>query len=133
MMRIAVILASLALAGCGAEGSQAQAVDAGTEFTLAQGATASVKAADVKLRFVSVIEDSRCPRDTTCVWAGEVRVQLEIQEPSRAESPVEVLLGSSSIVGAYRVTLVRVEPEPVSTSRISPQDYRVTLVIEKES
>ena len=64
----------------------------------------------MKVRFVAVTEDSRCPRDVTCIWAGEVKVQLEIQESSKAASKVEILEGASTVAGAYRVTVVRVEP-----------------------
>jgi hypothetical protein len=86
-----------------------------------------VKAAKMEVRFVAVTEDSRCPRDVTCIWAGEVKVQLEILETAKAASQVEVLEGGSTVAGEYRVTLVRVEPQPMSTARIAPQDYRATL------
>ena len=85
----------------------------------------------MKVRFVAVTEDSRCPRDATCIWAGEVKVQLEIQQSSQVASQVEILEGGSTVAGVYRVTLVRVEPQPVSTARIAPQDYRATLKIDK--
>jgi hypothetical protein len=132
MTRIAAILTCLALAGCGAAPAQDwQAVDPGAEVTLAPGATASVKTAGMTVRFVAVSEDSRCPRDTTCVWAGEVKVQFEIREPSKAATRVEILEGGSGVAGEFRVTLVRVEPQPSSTARIAPQDYRATLKIDK--
>jgi hypothetical protein len=123
----------LALAGCGASSSsqKTQAVDPGAEVSLAHGATASVTGTDLQVRFVAVTEDSRCPRDTTCVWAGEVKVQLEIAEGSQKSSQVELREGEHAAAGAYRVTLVRVEPQPVSTARIAPQDYRATLKLDK--
>ena len=83
------------------------------------------------MRFVAVTEDSRCPRDVTCVWAGQVKIQLEIHESSKAASMVEVLEGGSTDAGDYRVTLVGVEPQPLSTVKIAPQDYRATLKIDK--
>jgi hypothetical protein len=85
----------------------------------------------VKVRFVAVTEDSRCPRDVTCVWAGEVKVQLEIQV-AKVASQAEMLEGGSTVAGAYRVTLVKVEPQPVSTVKIAPQDYRATLAIDAQ-
>ncbi|HKE96834.1 MAG TPA: hypothetical protein VKB34_21180 [Povalibacter sp.] len=130
---LAAILTLLALAGCGAARSQeSQAVDLGAEVTLAPGATAAVKAAGMKVRFVAVTEDSRCPRDTTCVWAGEVKVQIEIQQSSHSAPPVEMLEGGTTQAGGYRVTLVRVEPQPVSTTRIAPQEYRATLRVDND-
>ena len=132
MTPLAALLTCLALAGCGASPSQeTQAVDLGAEVTLAHGATASVSGTGLKVRFVAVTEDSRCPRDTTCVWAGEVRVQLEILESSKDASQVELREGEHTDAGACRVTLVRVEPQPVSTARIAQQDYRATLKLDK--
>ena len=127
MTRLAVILMCLALATCGADASQTQAIDLGAEVTLAPGATVSVKSAKLKVRFVAVIEDSRCPRGLTCVWAGEVKVSLAIQESSKAEALVEIVEGGSTVAGGYRVTLVRVVPAPANGMNIVPQDYRVTL------
>ena len=132
MTRLAAILTLLALAGCGtAPAAKSQAVDLGAEATLAPGATASVNTTQFKVRFVAVTEDSRCPRDVTCIWAGQVKVQFEVQEATKSASPVELLEGGNSVVGTYRVTLVRVEPAPRSTARIVPQDYRATIVVEK--
>ncbi len=82
------------------------------------------------MQFIAVTEDSRCPRDVTCIWAGEVKVQLEIHESGKAASQIEILEGGSTVAGEYRVTLVRVEPQPMSTARIAPQDYRATLKID---
>ena len=134
MTRLAAILTFLALAGCApAPAAKSQAVDLGAEVTLAPGATTSVNGAELKVRFVSVTEDSRCPRDVTCIWAGEVKVQFEVQESAKIASPVEIVEGGNSDVGAYRVKLVRVEPAPRSTAQIAPQDYRATIVVEKTS
>jgi hypothetical protein len=90
-----------------------------------------VKTTGLTLRFVAVTEDSRCPRDLTCVWAGEVRALLEIRESSRAASRLELLEGGSTVAGGCRVTLVRVEPQPTSTAKIAAQDYRATLKLDK--
>ena len=32
----------------------------------------------LKIRFISVVEDSRCPMNARCVWAGRARIKLEI-------------------------------------------------------
>jgi hypothetical protein len=131
MIRLAAILMSVVVACCGAAPSQElRSVELGAQFTLAPGTSVSVKAAKMEVRFVAVTEDSRCPRDVTCIWAGEVKVQLEILETAKAASQVEVLEGGSTVAGEYRVTLVRVEPQPMSTARIAPQDYRAALKID---
>src|SRR3954470_19153597 len=110
MIRLVAILTCLALVGCGTASSRENAVDLGAPITLAPGETASVNGAGMKLRFVAVTEDSRCPRDLNCIWAGQVRAQFVIQQ-SRATLLVEILEGESTVAsGGYRVTLVQVEP-----------------------
>lgn len=132
MIRVAAILTCLAMTACGAAPSrELRAIDPGAEVTLAPATTVSVKSAGMTVRFVAVTEDSRCPRDVTCIWAGEVKVQLEIRRSSQGASQVEILEGGKTDAGDYRVTLVRVEPRPTSTARIAPQDYRATLKIDK--
>ena len=130
----AVILLCLALAGCCPQraSQQTQSAELGAEVTLAPGAAVSVKAATLTVRFVAVTEDSRCPRDVTCVWQGEVKVRLEIQASSKASSEVEVLGGGSSVVGAYRVTVVESWAGGHEHGQnIAPQNYRATLKIDR--
>ncbi len=31
------------------------------------------------LKFISVLEDSRCPEDVNCVWAGNAKVQIKLR------------------------------------------------------
>jgi hypothetical protein len=127
MIRRAVILFCLALPGCAA--TPQQIVEPGAEITLAPGATVAVKGKGIKVRFVAVTQDSRCPKDTTCIWAGEVKAQLDILKISQTWQ-IELPEGGNTVIDDLRVTLVRVEPQPTSTARIAPQDYRATLKID---
>ena len=133
MKHLVALLACLALAGCGAASNpEAKTIDLGAEITLAPGVAVAVKTTGMTVRFVAVTEDSRCARDTTCVWAGEVRALLEIHQSSQAASRLELTEGSSTVAGGCRVTLMRVEPQPTSTARIAPQDYRATLQFDQQ-
>jgi hypothetical protein len=133
MIRFAAVLMCLALASCSsAPAQEPPAAELGAEITLSPGTSANVKSAEMKVRFVAVTEDSRCPRDVTCIWAGEVKVQLEFQT-EQGVSRVEIVEGRSAEVGSYRVTIVRVEPQPVSTVKIAAPDYRVTLKVDSSA
>ena len=125
MLRRAAILLCLVLPGCAAAPPQ-QTIDPGVEFTLAPGETAAVNGTGVRIRFVAVTLDSRCPKDTTCIWAGEVKAQIDVLKISQVWQ-VEIPEGGSTSVDERRVTLVRIEPPLMSTARIAPQDYRATL------
>lgn len=125
MIRRLAILFCLALPACAATPQQ-QVVDPGVEFTLAPGEMAAVQGTGVKIRFVAVTQDSRCPKDTTCIWAGEVKAQIDVLKITQTWQ-VELPEGGNTAVDGRRVTLVRIEPQPVSTAKLAPQDYRATL------
>jgi hypothetical protein len=67
-------------------------VIAGEEFTLAVGDSARIGDSELVLMFDGVSEDSRCPRNVTCVWEGNARVRLKLREYSHMDArAVEVL------------------------------------------
>lgn len=74
---------------------------------------------------LEVVEDSRCPTEVQCVWAGRVvvttRITLaggskEVVGPYELGKPVQVADGA--------VTLVAVAPAKTAGATIAPADYR---------
>src|ERR1043166_5255821 len=47
-------------------------------ITLKRGQQKRAANGEVILKFISVTEDSRCPTDTNCIWAGNAKVQVRI-------------------------------------------------------
>ena len=119
-----------ALASCGASNSPLS-MELGTEVTLSPGASAAFKPADIVVEFVGVAADSRCPRDVTCMWAGEVKAIFSIRNARQPPARHEIVEGKYASSGEYRITLVRVLPEPVASTRIPPENYRATLLLQK--
>jgi len=50
----------------------------GEEFELAVHQTAQISAEKISVTFQEVLEDSRCPVDVTCIWAGLAEVSLQV-------------------------------------------------------
>jgi hypothetical protein len=50
----------------------------GVAFSLPVGKTAVVKGSGTRIIFNKVREDSRCPSDVTCVWAGDAKIEITI-------------------------------------------------------
>ena len=128
-----MIAACLAMAACGNKVAtpSGEKIPLGREFTLAVGQSAVV-GDDVRLTLKSVTDDSRCPVDVTCVWEGDAKVMVEVITPSpRAQHELHTSAreGGEAKHGAYRVTLVKLEPAPRSTVTISSSDYRATFVV----
>ena len=130
-----VIAVCMATSACGdGVGSPSGApVPLGREFTLAVGESALVGDTGLRLSLKGVAEDSRCPVDVQCVWEGDATVSIDV---ARAPSPrAEYELHTSGRFeseirhGAYRISLVRLEPAPRSGEVPSPRDYRATLLV----
>jgi hypothetical protein len=92
-----------------------------------------------KIKFVSVPEDSRCPKGVNCIWAGNVRVLLHVSKAKSKPVKVELNLnprdfpdGEAANYGNYKLKLKSVEPYPVDGQQFAVRDYRVTLSISKK-
>jgi len=72
-----------------------------------------------------VIEDSRCPQDVTCVWAGRFVLAARVRDHGRVQS-VKLTLGVPQKIGHGRVSLDQVTPERTG-KRINGQHYRFGL------
>ncbi len=122
---------AVALVACrsnGAPGSHAASL--GQEVLLAPGEQAVFDPHGLVVEFLKVIEDSRCPTDVTCVWAGEVKLQLSTRIRAAEAVRHEITMGQDATLGEFRLAVVRVQPERLSTREISPEEYRVTLRVE---
>ena len=124
---LALLLAAGPAACDSSAPTKPETFDAGQEFTLAPGASAVARDGGLELTLVGVTEDSRCPTDVTCVWAGEVKVKIALSAGSSNAGEREVREEESTTFADRQVAVVRVRPRPVSTGRIAPEDYRVTF------
>lgn len=89
-------------------------------------------ALDVKIKPLEVLEDSRCPLDVQCVWAGTVRVQT-ILGSGLGEGDQVFELGQEITTEAEIIKLVEVLPAPPAGQEIGEDDYRFFFEISKRS
>ena len=45
------------------------------------------------IKFMEVLEDSRCPENTTCIWAGRARVVVEVSENGKESYKRTLIFG----------------------------------------
>ena len=123
--------------GCGSASPPAPNQTAGSSETLELrvGEKATVQGEALVLTFVGVAEDSRCPKGEQCLQAG--RVRLNFEGVPRGGETRRFELDSSregeTEIGGYWITLVDVQPIPVSGRSIAPQDYAVKIRIQRSS
>lgn len=77
-----------------------------------------------------VTEDSRCPVDVQCIWAGTVRLRTQLTSDSGTNVQVFVL-GTPVTTEAQVVTLVDVLPAPQAGVSIPSGNYRFIFEIKK--
>lgn len=105
----------------------------GQEYQLAIGQTISFSQTDLMITFKEVIEDSRCPSDVICIWAGRVSCLLDITISNETNKTVLTQSGLSDMYATeqYKQYTIqfRVEPYPQSSSKIQNSDYRLFLTV----
>lgn len=82
----------------------------------------------LKFKIIEV-NDSRCPSDVVCVWAGKADVTIKIESPVSETFVLSTLDNKIDTVGNYSFELIDVSPYPVSTKQIKTEEYKVTLNI----
>lgn len=117
-MKQLTAFAALALAAC----TTVPPANAGPTAGLNQ--TASV--GGLRIRPIEVIEDSRCPANVQCVWAGRLIVRARMNGDGWTQVR-DFELGAFQAVDQYRVTLVNAEPSKTAPGPIDPRAYRFTF------
>lgn len=132
-MKTALLIAMMTLMiGTGRNSSAVIEVPLDQEFQLSAGQEAVVKGTKLKIKFASVLEDSRCPEDVDCVWQGNAKVKLELREAKNRFISVIVNTGiAPNEVGynKYRVKLVKLSPNTRSDKKIAQDQYQAILII----
>lgn len=83
--------------------------------------------------FQEVTEDSRCPVDVQCAWAGEAAVVLRLAEEGREPALVTLRTTENKqtgTYGAYSVALRNLDPRPRSAGS-PPETYLATLEVRR--
>ena len=81
---------------------------------------------DLKFTF-SNVDDSRCPSDVTCVWAGQVNTIIHIENQIHSKTVDFMLTDSYTFFSPYEIILLDVSPYPISTEKSN--DSIATLVM----
>lgn len=141
------VLAFAALLGARAEAgayarrasSRAQSARVGRELKIRAGRSVTFKGEDLRLRFLRVAEDSRCPKNVECVWAGNAAVLVEVGAKGGGRSRTLRLNTNASPErpaeakhGAYTVRLVALGPYPRDARKIRQGEYTAALLVVRD-
>jgi hypothetical protein len=133
-MRIAPFLVVVLTGVACAHNPVSPSVPTGREFEIKAGDSVSVQGADFDLRFSHVAQDSRCPADAVCVWAGDAEAVFAVTRRGSPSTPVslhtEPSRGQQATVDGWTLTLSTLEPSPYSGRPVAPSDYKATLRVD---
>ncbi len=85
----------------------------------------------VSIRFTELIEDSRCPTDTNCVWAGNAKIKVRVAGYGRSQELTMDTNGphQGATAEGYSIKLVSLTPSPRSNIRINRNGYTATFEV----
>ena len=132
MRTLAIVVCLFAVTTCDEKSPVGPTVSLNQQFTLARGETASVETTNVRVQFVGVTGDSRCPADAVCIQGGDAIVHVRAAE-GRTSTDYELHTGDTSrataVHGQLRITLVQLQPYPFSGRTVGQDEYRATLTV----
>ena len=103
-----------------------QDVSLNTPFNLKIGESADIESKRIRVTFLAVTQDSRCPKDVVCVWEGEVSVVVKVVLNGLNQGNFELdssNMHKASFGGIYYVKLIELSPYPETTDPIPLSSY----------
>lgn len=96
------------------------------------------------IQFKKVISDSRCPKDVTCIWAGEAKVLVSVWENGKEVKEVIVTLNAthapsdfkfnfSDSEDIYILNSMDLYPYPDSSRKIGEAEYCLKIQLNKKN
>lgn len=86
------------------------------------------------IKFVSLLEDSRCPTDTNCIQAGNARIQIEVRKVGSRAKTFDLNTNDNpravSFAG-YTIKLLDLNPKPATNIRINRNGYEAIFNVSK--
>ena len=137
-MRIFAILFSILMLslsfGCAGQVDKITA-NLGQEVELKIGQTVSIEEEQIKVKFIEVVNDSRCAKGATCIWQGEVTCVLDITylNSTYQKTIIQPGLTQEPIIDVFKGYMLtfNVQPYPELERDIKTSEYRLQLVIDK--
>jgi hypothetical protein len=125
---VAVVALGFFGASCGGPPGNLTVNELPATVRLALGQNVHITSPDLVIRWLEIVNDTRCPVDVSCLLAGTVNMRFGASEAGGAESGFFLELGDSYSVFGVTIRVEGVTPERHSNVPvIPPKDYRVSL------
>jgi len=94
----------------------------------------SVPRAGFRVKLLEIVDDSRCPEDTNCVWAGNATVRIQVRGGRGGRRTFELnSTGEPTSIkySGYDIRLAGLTPHPRTNIRINRNGYVATFEIRR--
>lgn len=132
-LALAVALAAVCSSGGSGPAGSGNPSPSGETLNVPVGGSATIPGSSVAIAFRAVTEDSRCPANAVCVWAGNGQVALTLSSPSGSR---DLVLNTTSEprrieFDGIGIRLAGLAPYPLGMP-IEPDTYVATFEIDPD-
>lgn len=110
------------------------------QVRLKEGSDILLAPDNIVVKFTSMMNDSRCPKEAVCFWGGLAEIRVDVAKPE--QQPTLLILWIPGListpyrrnrmeVSGYYITLLQLDPYPLLDDRGQPVVYEALLAIEK--
>ena len=94
---------------------------------------ARVSGTKFTVKFLELVEDSRCPTGTNCIWAGNAKIKVQITKNGKSPKILELNSNGPETVAfeGHTFKLKALTPHPATNIRINRNGYVATVVVEQ--
>ncbi|MEJ7848670.1 MAG: hypothetical protein WKF92_11350 [Pyrinomonadaceae bacterium] len=92
---------------------------------------ARVSGTKFTVKFLELVEDSRCPTGTNCIWAGNAKIKIQITKNGKAAKILELNTNGpeTAALDGYIFKLIALTPHPAINIRINRNGYIATISV----
>lgn len=115
---------------------RAQEASLNHEFHVTFGQEIEIREEQVTVTFASLLNDSRCPADVTCVWEGDAEILIQMRQAGAEVTELKLHTNQrftqAEKYRQYVIQLVALHPYPRTDRKGQPSDYVATLLVKRE-
>lgn len=129
------LLLLLTLAGGAQQPNAGTKAPLGEEFRIKIGKEATIK--KLRIKFITVNSESRCPTGVQCIWAGNAAIVVEVTRKNK--KPMQATLNTNTAAGpnefkykGNKIRLIALNPYPKIDQQPNEKDYEAILIVTNE-
>ncbi len=104
------------------------------QFKLLVNRQKVISGSQITVKFITLLEDSRCPEGTNCIQAGNARIKVMVSKRGGESKTFEMntnLGPKGDTFEGYAINLVNLTPTPKNNIRINRNGYTATFAVSR--